>query len=116
MTSPLLPGKWVKTLFLKNFKANGDKKQLNRAADPLYKLMAWCPNVKEASFYESERINSKEWIYFLAALLENTTWKLRSLPICNKHPYCPYYYSCAYHMWNTLTELHLENGMISSRD
>lgn len=96
--------------------ANSDLGQLDRATDPLYQVIKKCPNVKEVSFSIPQRIYAEDWLYFFAVLSENSTWKLQKIPVPNNHLFSPCYCSCAYHMRNSLTELHLKTDMIRRED
>lgn len=81
LNSPFLPGHWTKILLVGNFTAPGDLKQVKRARDPLYNLMKRCPTAETVGFHLSKHIDAKDWLYFTGALLDNTTWKLTSLPV-----------------------------------
>lgn len=74
LNSPLLPGRYVKTLYLQNFKAIDDLDGIDRATDSLYRIMERSPNVQKVSFTPSRENAAKDWCYFLRVLLKN--WKI----------------------------------------
>lgn len=117
LNSPLLSGRYIKTLSLKNFTPTGDLDRIVQATEPLYRMMKRCPNFRKVSLRTSEEIAAKDWFYFSKVLLNNTSWKLQDLSLPdNCDSLCLQIYdSCAYHLRNSLESLSLKNRMISSK-
>lgn len=123
INSPFKPGLKVKELYVKDFAtlAAANMTNVDKTVDLMYLLMEHCPYVKSFSFSRSwkEEEHARNWIYFLAVIVEYEKWNLKRIPtilpiMSNRFPLT--YYNCAFYMRNSLTRLELFQGVLGRRD
>jgi hypothetical protein len=116
LTSPFQPGKYVKKVLLKDFRAPNTFAGVYKTKYPLHQLIKHCPNVISLDLQYGLR-TVKEWEYFLTVISRSdNTWTLQVIPKVQKMSKQPkIYFKCADCMRRRLRELYLARGTITRK-